>query len=175
MKYKIGDIVLFHRKGGFIISLIRKFTQSKYSHAALIIQPSSYDPDKVCIIDSRGGPHLEKWQKGVTKRYIQLSPDSHHVYRHTRIDKALGHKIKKKALTYLGAGYDYWGVLYRALLTITFCRRRKNRWNDPDKPYCSELIANAYSPTLTFNTEIPVANISPADIANSKHTFRVAP
>lgn len=162
---KLGDAVLFKGDNRILAKIIMYFTQSEYSHAGLVVGITN--EDKVEIIESR-------MIRGVHYSRYTLNPKNHSVYRHSKCDEEIGISIAKRAFNMLGKPYDWKGVLYRSWLTITFRRRDPNKWNEKGAYYCSELVSELYNKEgLKFSSSIPVSNITPENIEQSKQTKRV--
>jgi hypothetical protein len=115
----VKPAVLLFRGRGIISSLIRWQTRGTYSHAAFLL---------------RDGRIVEAWQgRGVHVRELDsfdgIARFSIPEMTDEQWDVALGY-----ALSQVGKGYDYWGVL-------RFLSRRMQPEND--RWFCSELVVES--------------------------------
>lgn len=143
-----GDVVLVSKSNPLSLA-IRACTGSKYSHSCLYL-------GKGKVIDAAFG--------GVKVRDLKHYT-AHHGYAILRpwaspaeIDYAIAFARLK-----IGAGYDYLGLV--GIGWEMFTKEQENPWDNKDKYWCSELIADAY---LT-------AGLKLEGIKDDLRTWRVSP
>ena len=165
---KIGDIIVVKNDSRFMSKLIRYFTQSDYSHAGIVIDVITEDKKKCVSVIESG------LLDGVHYSLREYDEQKYEFYSHVGLVETKRQTIKQLAIDELGIGYDFKGMLYRAWLLITLRRTSPNKWDDKGKFYCSEFVSDCFGKIgLTFNAKIPIDNILPSDIAESKFTREV--
>ena len=109
--------------------------------------------------------------RGVKPAEIIFDSNKMVIYEHAGITETKRNEIINNSQEFENENYDIGGALYRAWLTVTFRRYKPNKWDSKKSVYCSELLARLYAKSgLRFSDAIPIANIVPADIEESKYT-----
>jgi hypothetical protein len=134
-KLKTGDVL--HCQGNRIISrLIRKFTKSRLSHTALVIEINN----TVFVVDSqRDGTHLRPFREWTNKyKYRVLI---HRVCDHHPNYDSL--EIRERALSVVGhKKYDFKSLLwYHPRYLLTGRWKGKKGSEAEGRFYCSEFVA----------------------------------
>ena len=133
-------------------------TRSPYSHAAC------YIGDGYIVKSDWGGVHIVD----LLNKYKNTETD---VYRH--ILQGYEENYMKKVVNWMchksGLGYDYGGLVGIALSLINRPKCGCNPYDDKDKYWCSELVADGYN----FNRyptdfDVDTWKVSPADFSNSR-------
>jgi hypothetical protein len=134
MKLRTGDI-LFEKDNNFVDKGIQLFTNSPYSHVAMV-----YDAEENLIIQSHLGAGVHITSIDSLNEFYMLRIEQLYFY-HTEKE------IKKAARKYLGRKYDLWQI---PGFIVSSVLRGENYFNSPHKVLCTELIDLIYY-DLGFN------------------------
>ena len=138
--------------------MIKKFTKSIYSHAALYIGGGD-------VVDA-----TNKFGKGVRVRTIKQTAQRFYridILRHPNLSEDRAEKICQKALAHVGESYNYLMLLLFPIMPLL-----PDKWKNPlakkEAKICSELVSRVYKeigidivPKKTEGQE------SPADIGRT--------
>lgn len=147
MRLTIGDVILYKDNTGWIGKIISIFTRSKYVHSACYIGDD-------LIIESQ-------WE-GVKIKPIYGNYD---VFRHKEASKTQLRRAVTFMQNQLNAKYDFIGVFGVAINILL--GRKKNCFDDKNKYWCSELVADGYinaKISNDFNTNTIL--VDPSDFAD---------
>lgn len=150
-----GDII-FEKGDGIVAWFIKQFTDSKYSHVALL-----FNYPHVIHAHLLGGVYIT---------HIDNLADFD-VYRiKGGLNEAEKDAIQKKGLEYIDFEYDLlqiFGYLYKAIF------KGDNPLNRPDNVICNELIERIYNKIgITFRPDIELGDTTPETLAESKKLYR---
>lgn len=150
MKLQYGDIILC--KGNSIISkIIKWFTNSDYSHVAMVI--------------SDDGMHLYHTNYNMSTKltHMMYSKGDYDVYRVIgEYDHKLLHRFMRENI---GNKYDLTDI-FKIIIRINT--------DDMDREYiCSELIRKAYSYSGIELVDKDIKIATPQDIASSKYVLKI--
>lgn len=153
-----GDILL-RKSGGPISSLIKSFSNSKYSHAAIFLNYETV---------------IEAHWTGVRKIKVDEIDYEYDIFRYksrSPFDKAEDKRMKYFLESQLGIKYDYSQLL--GYLKFGFVEG--NEWNTPNEMICSELVDLAYFTAWNLNLMpgVPSGDITPGQIAKSELLIKV--
>lgn len=145
MHIKDGDIVFIRDKAGPLISLIRFFTKSKYSHAGIAFWIETAGKRRLMMVEAQGG---------AKRRIVNIS-----YYNNTNMDVFDAPKdwneVGFDALSKLNkVSYGYLEAIYVGVreFLLQYFNIKLPTANLPGE-ICSEYIANIYS--------LPEKNVSP--------------
>lgn len=154
-----GDIILFKGKG-IVSSLVKFFTKSKYSHAAMVLTDNM-------IIEAN-------WYKNVNIVEFKYDSNTMEIYR------LKGGLNANQQLILLQSSYDMLNKYYdyAQLLGYVLERFIGKQYNNPlnfdNFIICSELIDKSYHKLGIDLVEYrSYGNVTPDDLAKSKHLERI--
>ncbi|MFW6016138.1 MAG: YiiX/YebB-like N1pC/P60 family cysteine hydrolase [bacterium] len=152
-----GDLI-FEKGEGPISSTIKKFTQSEYSHVAMV-----YDFPYIVHSHLIGGV---QWDD------ISAVKNQFDVYRlKNGLTNNKKDQLKKAMLGYLGHKYDLsqiFGYLQMAII------KGDNKFNNPDEIICNELVERCYNKIgYTLLKGVALGDSTPGSLAKSKHLVRI--
>ena len=162
--------VLLVARRGWLGSLIRRVTRSRYSHATLVDRTESGILVTVEAADLHGvqALRLERFLEDPTVTALLLR-DS------TALTPWERQAVMRAAWLRVGAKYDTWalvGIWFRRRLPWLFGGKKKalaeNRLADDGRFFCSELVALAYQEGAGLNLAPPhvaSANVDPGHLA----------
>lgn len=151
LEMKVGDVINFKGKGPLSFT-ISKFTNSPYVHSALYI-------GKGKIIES----HWNGVQYRDLREYKERDFD---VFRHPTANKLKRANAIIWAQQQVGKKYDYFGLIGIGFSILT--KKRDNPFDDKDRYWCSELIADAYLKSkIHLNVNPKTYLVSPGDLAKN--------
>lgn len=165
MNLKPCDILLY--KGtGWRSRLIQWGTGSPYNHVAVVVDPSSY-----LGIESNTG-HKHGVRRFDLRKLDFKEIDIFRIKAEFRYDAT---KVVSFLESCLGAGYDWWGVIWLGILKLFRCTAKANKFQKEHDYFCSELCYEAfYHGGLDIVPQVDSADItSPADIARSERLDKV--
>lgn len=147
--------VLFTNTKNTFSWLIRVFTRSEWNHVDILVDDDS-------ILGAVTG-YTPPWTfnggvKITSLRSRTLSPSTHH-YMLLNIDLPDESAALNFALDQVGKPYDW-----TSIFGMVFFRRR---WQDPDKWFCSELVAAACVAGGLTPSQKASYRVTPGDLANS--------
>lgn len=148
-----GDIILTRDKSAFFSFVIRLFTWSKYSHAAIYIGNSTVYEAVTSGVHTK---NIGRWSDGLKGHCVVL--------RHP--NPIVGTMAAQFSSTFHGTRYGYFDALLAGVLRylfITFPIRVS-----VSHMFCSRLVANAYSNFGNDICDIKPQQVRPKDILNSK-------
>ena len=155
LEYQLGDVINVKGKGP-ISRIISAFTHSPYTHTACYVGEGN-------IVESTWG--------GVKVSSIDKYKN-HDIFRNYYANERQCIDATTWMLNQVGAGYDYRGLVGIALSLIK--GRRRNKLDNKNKYWCSELVADGYILADIKNDFNPNTWLTtPADFAKSKCFRRI--
>jgi hypothetical protein len=162
---KVCDILLY--KGiDWISRLIQWKTKSPYSHVSVVVSPETS-----LAIESNTGS-----QSGVRALDLRkLNEKEVDVFRIKSQFNFSTDKIISDLVGHLGAGYDYAGVAWLAILKVCNAHDRSNQFQKNNDYFCSELCYEAFNAGgLDIVPQVAEADItSPGDISQSERIEKI--
>jgi len=151
---KLGDVLLF-KTSGFYASLVKLFTKSDYTHSALYIGGG------VIIESDFGGVQINL----LTHKYKDV-PMS--IYRHNTANEFELRNVRNWAITQIGKGYDYLGIL--GIVYHGSMGDKHNSFDMADRYWCHEFVMDAYiNAGLKVDIEKDTYLVNPSDIVKDNN------
>ncbi len=164
--------ILLYRGRGFSAWFIKALTRSKYSHVAIVVNPSIN-----LGIESNTG-HQAGVRAFDLRKLNMSSVDAFRLKSQYVVDSKV---VISYLVDHLGAKYDYLGVFFLGILKLlsllTFMLWRPHNWWQRRQDYfCSELVWEAFaSDGIDIVPQTGAGDItSPGDIASSNMVEKVS-